>query len=449
MHNLPHEIICLLAPFLTLFSQPVSKNALTLIIGAFLCKKQRTIAACLRVLNLQDKTQFTNYHRVLNKAKWSILCGAKILLGLIFQIIPSGASAYLVVDDTLERRNGKKIKSLGCFRDAIRSTSEKTYCCFGLRWLVFTVIIFPPWCKQPWALPFLTILTEAEIERKEQGKRHKKKLEWARQGIKQIVRWFKDKKFILIGDSEFACIEFGVHCVRAGVTLVSRLKMNTRSFDFPTASKAQRKVGRPRKVGKRLPGFKEIIEDKNQHWETVMVRSYGGKIEKIQYLTGTGLLYRSPFVLPIRWVLIKKLNGGDIVALFSTDLRMEPIVIIETFVLRWNIEVTFELSRENLGIETQRQWSDLAIQRTTPILFALYSISTLIGLELHKTNKISVGSTAWYKKEEATFSDILIAIRKEIWRSGEFFNTANLNEVEKSFAETIFPQIIQLLASTG
>jgi hypothetical protein len=449
MYNLPSEIICVLAPFLTLFSQPVSKNALTLIIGALLCKKQRTVAACLRALNLQDAAQFTNYHRVLNKAKWSSLYGAKILLGLILKSLPLGASAYVVLDDTLERRNGKKIKALGCFRDAIRSTSEKTFCCFGLRWLVFTVIIFPPWCKQPWALPFLTLLTEAEIERKEQGKRHKKKLDWARQGVKQIVRWFKDIKFILVGDSEFACIEFGKSCVKSGVTLVSRLKMNTRLFDFPIDHIGKRKVGRPRKLGKRLPGFKELINDKNQHWQAAEVRSYGGRLEKIQYLTGSSLLYRSPLVLPIRWVLIKRLNSEDVIALFSTDLHMDPKVIIETFILRWNIEVTFELSRENLGIESQRQWSDLAIQRTTPALFALYSISTLIGMELHKANKINVESTAWYKKEEATFSDILITIRKEIWRCGDFFNMANLSEVEKKFAENIFPQMIQMLASAG
>jgi hypothetical protein len=445
MSNLPMEIISILAPFLTLFSQPVSKNALTLIIGAILCKKQRTVASCLKAVNLQHEVKFTNYHRVLNKSKWNCLFAAKILLGLIIKLLPAGFPVYLVIDDTLERRKGKKISSLGCFRDAIRSSSEKPFCCFGLRWLVLTAIIFPPWCKQPWALPFLVVLTEAEMERKKKGKRHKKKLDWARQMIKQVTRWFKGIQFIVTGDSEFACIEFGVHCVKAGTILVSRLKINTRLFDSPPQK--EKKVGRPRKLGKRLPGFKELA--KSKEWKTSEIRSYGGKKGEVQYLTGTALLYRSPFILPIRWVLVKTSGSEEIVALFSTDLKMEPEAIIETFVLRWNIEVTFELAREHLGIETQRQWSDLAIQRTTPILFGLYSIITLIGIELHKDKKITEMSTAWYKKGSVTFSDVLVSIRREIWKNGEFFFMKKFSEVKKIIVENQFSEIIEMLASTG
>jgi len=449
MTNLPIEIICVFTPFFTLFSQPVGKNALKLFIGALLCKKQRTVAACLRALNLQDEKQFTNYHRVLNKSKWNCLFAAKILLGLIIRILPQGSTIHMVIDDTLERRKGKKIKSKGCFRDAIRSTSDKAFCCFGLRWLVLTVIIFPPWSNQSWALPFLTVLTEAEMERERKGKRHKKKLDWARQSIKQVVRWFRDKKFVLIGDSEFACIEFGTHCVKLGVTLVSRLRMNTRIFDFPLKKNGKAKVGRPRKLGKRLPGFKEIANDKKKRWKIAKVRSYGNKIEKIQYLSGTGQLYRSPFVLPIRWILVRKCDGGEIVALFSTDLKMKPTTIVETYTLRWNIEVTFELAREHLGIETQRQWSDLAIQRSTPILFGLYSMIALIGIELHKTKKIIVKKTAWYKKKTATLTDIFITIRREIWKSGIFFNMQKTCNVKKIFVQNNLSEIIELLASTG
>jgi hypothetical protein len=148
-------------------------------------------------------------------------------------------------------------------------------------------------------------------------------------------------------------------------------------------------------------------------------------------------------------VLVKTSGSEDIVALFSTDLKMEPETIIETFVLRWNIEVTFELAREHLGIETQRQWSDLAIQRTTPILFGLYSVITLIGIELHKNKKITDMSTAWYKKESVTFSDVLVSVRREIWRSGEFFFMKKFSEVKKIIAENQFSEIIEILSSTG
>jgi hypothetical protein len=50
--------------------------------------------------------------------------------------------------------------------------------------------------------------------------------------------------------------------------------------------------------------------------------------------------------------------------------------------------VTFEESRANLGIETQRQWSDLATRRATPLLFGLYSLVALFGQALHPDGHI-------------------------------------------------------------
>ena len=104
-------------------------------------------------------------------------------------------------------------------------------------------------------------------------------------------------------------------------------------------------------------------------------------------------------------------------AFFSTDVNLSPIKIVEYYVLRWNVEVTFEESRRHLGIETQRQWSDKAIERTTPVLFGLYSIVCLIALRLSKSEELTPRSTAWYQKEEITFSDVLAYVKRHIWEN--------------------------------
>ena len=104
-------------------------------------------------------------------------------------------------------------------------------------------------------------------------------------------------------------------------------------------------------------------------------------------------------------------------AFFSTNLANSPTHIIEWFVLRWNIEVTFEETRAHLGIETQRQWSDQAIARTTPLLMALLSILVLVAIKIQETKKLVVQeTTSWYdKKGELTLVDIIMVIRRSIW----------------------------------
>ena len=104
-------------------------------------------------------------------------------------------------------------------------------------------------------------------------------------------------------------------------------------------------------------------------------------------------------------------------AFFSTDLQLSAVKIVEYYVLRWNVDVTFEESRRHLGVETQRQWSDKSIQRTTPVLFGLYSIVCLIAVRLSKSKEIIPQSTSWYQKQEVTFSDVLAYVRRHIWES--------------------------------
>src|SRR5207249_6671653 len=87
---------------------------------------------------------------------------------------------------------------------------------------------------------------------------------------------------------------------------------------------------------------------------------------------------------------------------------------------RWSLEVTFEESHAHLGIETQRQWSDLAIERTTPLLFGLYSLVTLFGQALHPDGQIPVAQAAWYRKPTATFRDVLAVVRQHLWGQRTF-----------------------------
>ena len=130
--------------------------------GAVLCRGPRTVASVLRVMGLGGERRFEKYHRVLNRARWSGLQGAKILLGLLIGILPRDWPLEIVADETIERRNGRRIQAKGRYRDAVRSTKGTVVKCYGLKWMSLMLLVPLPWSTRPWTLPFLTLLAPPE-----------------------------------------------------------------------------------------------------------------------------------------------------------------------------------------------------------------------------------------------------------------------------------------------
>ena len=190
--DLPTEILTILAHFAPLFSQRVWPHAHTLLLGALLVNRRRTVASALRIMGLAQEPHFTNSHRVLNRAAWSARTAARILLGLIVATIPLDAPIILAADDTIERRNGSCISAKGCYRDPVRSSRKHTILGFGLKWVVMAVLIPVPWSERIWALPFLTVLNWPEG--KGRHRRHKTSIDWVRQIVGQVRRWLPGRK---------------------------------------------------------------------------------------------------------------------------------------------------------------------------------------------------------------------------------------------------------------
>ena len=130
-------------------------------------------------------------------------------------------------------------------------------------------------------------------------------------------------------------------------------------------------------------------------------------------------------------------------AFFCTDLQATPVQILQWVVMRWSVEVTFEEARAHLGLETQRQWSDQAIARTTPVLLALFSLVTVLALQLSQSGQIPVPVTAWYHKAEPTFADCLALVRRHLWRARYLVNST----AEPEFVQ--FPREVLDLLLTG
>jgi len=124
---------------------------------------------------------------------------------------------------------------------------------------------------------------------------------------------------------------------------------------------------------------------------------------------------------PLHWVLIRDPQGTfPTQALLCTDLEATPLQILSWFVLRWQLEVTYHAVRAHLGVETQRQWSALAIARTTPVLLGLFSRITMLADRLIGTGACPVQQTAWYAKATPTFSDAIALVHRSLWLQMSF-----------------------------
>jgi DDE superfamily endonuclease len=410
-------IVAVLEAFRSEFTEPTWTKVVLLVWGTILARGRRTVTAALRQMGLDDEIHFSKYHHVFNRAVWSPLrLACRLTCSLIRAFSPGEPRLTFVIDETLERRWGRRVRIRGHYRDPLASSKQRSVAASGIRWIVLALLVTPPWSPKPWALPVLSLPGPTPEVSARLGRRHKTIADWARQMILCLRRWLPGVDLTVVGDRAYSVIELGLCCRRRGVRLIAPLRLDARLFAPPPPRPAGT-VGRPRIVGDRLPNLEVILTDPATVWEPVKLPWYDGTERVLELATGPALWYHTGLrPLPIRWVLSRDPRGElEPRGMFSTCPEDAAASILAEFIRRWPIETTFEESRAHLGIETQRQWSDLAIARETPCLFGLYALIALFGQALHQERPLTIRTAAWYPKLQATFSDVLAAVRRRCW----------------------------------
>ena len=434
MLTLPTELLTVIVNFAPLFSQPVWEHIKVLIAGAILAPGKRTVTAALRVMGKSQEKNFQTYHRLLNRARWSTLAASRILLCLLVAaFVPSGTLVF-GIDDTIERRRGGRIAAKGIYRDPVRSSHSHFVKASGLRWLCCMLLCEVGWAARVWALPVLSVLCPSERFYQQRGRRHQTLIERAWQIIQLVVRWLPNRAVVFVADSSFAVIDL-LNQVSglAGGSLITRLRLDAALYD-PAPERKPGQMGRPRLKGARRPTLKKLLLDRRRKWVKLPIDNwYGGGKREVEVCTDTAIWYHTGLPpVQIRWVLIRDPQGKfDPQALLSTNTDHTPQQILSWFVRRWAMEVTFEEARAHLGMETQRQWNDLAIARTTPALLGLYSVVTLTSQVLIAGERKVVRGAAWYIKTRPTFSDAIALVRRHLWSHCYFLTSEQKADVIK------------------
>lgn len=266
--------------------------------------------------------------------------------------------------------------------------------------------------------------------------------------MRQLRRWLPDRYLVIVADSAYAGISL-LACTQGmaqPVTVITRLRLNAALYE-PAPERQKGTKGRPRLKGARQPTVAQRLADPTTIWETVTVAWYGAEKRTVEGATGTALWYHTGLpTVALRWVLIRDPLGTFVAqALLSTDQAIAPTQIIEWFVLRWQVEVTFHEVRSHLGVETQRQWSDLAILRTTPALLGLFSLVTMFAHQLLQGQKLSVRQAAWYSKALPTFAATLACVRKQLWPVALFSMSPTQPEMVE-IPRALFERLTETLA---
>ena len=429
MLTLPNAIVPVLSPFATLFRNPTWLKAQVLLVGAILAPGQRTVASALHVMGLSDDRNYARCHHVLNRAVWSPLQVAQVLLGLLIQHLDYDAGPLVFgIDETVERRGGPKINARGIYRDAVRSSRSYLVKVSGLRWICLMWLGNIPWAGRYWALPVLTALAPSAGYYRRSGRTPQKLTDRARQIILQLRRWLPHRSLVLVGDSSYAVLDLLHFCqsLEQPVTLITRLRLDAGLYE-PAPTRQTGQNGRPRVKGQRLPTLKTLLDHSDVSWITAAVAWYDTTTRTVEITSQTAVWYHTgkPPV-PLRWVLVRDPQGEFAPqALLCTDPAVAPVQILEWFVLRWQLEVTFLETRAHLGVETQRQWSDRAIARTTPALMGLFSWTILATHLMQEQRPMSHCTAAWYAKPSPTFVDAIALVRRHLWLASEGFSLSD------------------------
>jgi DDE superfamily endonuclease len=288
MVPLPSEVQRVIVCFAPLFSKRVFAHVTLLLLGATLAPGKRTVTSVRRVMGKGDTPHYQTSHRVLNRANWSALAGAQILLQLLVHTFVPRGPVIIGVDEPMERRWGPKIMARGIYRDPVRSSHAHVVKASGLRWVSLMLLTAGPWAQRIWALPFLTVLAPSERYSQRRSRGAQTLLERAAQAIKLVRRWLPDRELRGVADNTYAALEW-LDAVRQIACVIPRLRLAAALYT-PVPARLPKQNGRPRKKGKRLPTLSQRLAEATTAWEPITIDNwYGEGKRKVEVTSDTAV----------------------------------------------------------------------------------------------------------------------------------------------------------------
>jgi hypothetical protein len=418
MHTLISTWPELLGQFFPFFTVPGAEIFARLMTGWVLCTARRTVTGIIPFADPVGWRTHDAYHRFLPDGRWDMSRLWQMLAQILVQRFCRTGIVTLALDDTVFHRSGRKVNGAGYWRDAIRSTQKHIVYAWGLNLVVLTLQIQPPWGGEPLGLPINMRL-------------HRKKeltlIELAEQMINEVVQWFPDRRFRVVGDGFYATLA-GSTLERT--TIISRLRRDANLYDLPPV-RPRKQRGRPRKRGKKLAKL-EKMAGHIQNWQTVTFRQRGKMVKRLVYTRQ--VLWYSVSRTPVQLVISRDPADKERDDFFlTTDLTMTAAEVLECYNDRWAIEDTFKNTKQLLGGQQPQTFKGQGPERAAGLSLWLYAVVWLWYLGQKSENRYFM-VPPWYEQKAApSFADAIACLRRCLWRERIKYMFGNSAVHDKKF----------------
>jgi hypothetical protein len=420
----------LLQGFAGCFTTPSMSSFVTLMTGWVLDLRRHTITEVVRAAGAVGSKHISSFHRFFSRGRWATDEVGSILTALIIRMLAPTGTIRLIVDDTLGRHTGKCIAFASMHRDPLLSVGRRPFFHWGHVWVVLAIEV--KLFDKSWALPILFRLHRSEKRCKAQKHPYFKLTEQARELVELVASRYPERRFEMLGDAAYT------NCTLMkgrlpNVTVIGRGRLDAALY-APASPRRRGQMGRTRVRGKRLasPGAHAKCSDAS--WKKLTIHVYG-RTASVRVLIIDALWYVAAGSEVVRHVVVRGFPGHERDDVFvSTDPTLSARSIIESFALRWSLEVTFHETKGKLGFEDPQNRTERAVERTAPIAFIAYTL-VIVWYVLHgqRSSAAKLPTMPWYtQKSGVTFSDMLATLRRASWRQRLFDPAATTADLRKS-----------------
>ncbi len=446
----------LLSEFECVFTQPSFQIFVYLMTGWVLSHRRRFVTELIWSSGSTRRGHHSRYHNFFSKSVWELDTVSCVLAKLLVAVFAATGIIELAMDDTLCRKRGLTVYGTGMHHDPLISSRAKPLTSWGHDWVVLTLIVRCPWAPtKVWSLPIayrlyrnrqgLTKGKKKKGQRQEEQKRdpqHRTRPELAVELISLVAGWFPDRILVVSGDSAYGG-QSVLGKLPANVELISHVHPKGTLYE-PAPAPTPNQKGRHPKKGRRLPGMAGWADDANQPWQTLTFDQFGLHAT-LQVKTRRALYYKAGKDRLLVIVLVRDTLGKRPDQMFyCTCLDWDARQVLSAYAARWSIEVTFENSKQLLGLEDPANRKEQAVRRTAPMALVLYS---LIVLWFHQVGHrhVRFPDRPWYRrKEQPSFADMLTTLRRLSWK--ERFRGVPL---PSGLPKKQLAQIIEFLSLSG
>jgi SRSO17 transposase len=453
------SFLTLLSEFRCVFTEPSFLIFLNLMTGWVLSHRRRFVTELIWSSGSTRRGHHSRYHRFFSKSAWELDVLAWVLAQLLVRLFAPTGIIELAIDDTLCRKRGLTVYGTGMHHDPLISSRAKPLTSWGHDWVVLTLIVRCPFWSptKVWSLPIAFRLYRNRQGltkgKKKQAKgrkpkpsgrdpNHRTRPELAVELISLVAGWFPGRKLLVSGDSAYG----GASVLRklpANVELISHVHPKGTLYE-PAPVPTPDQKGRHPKKGRRLPGMAEWAADSRQPWKKLVFDQFGLHATLL-VKTMQALYYKAGKDRLLTIVLVRDAVGKRPDQMFyCTCLDWDARRILSTYASRWSIEVTFENSKQLLGLEDPANRKEKTVRRTAPMALVLYG---LIVAWFHQVGyrHVRFPDRPWYRrKAEPSFADMLTTLRRRSWL--DLFRTVPL---PSSRAKKQLAQIIEFLSLSG